>query len=214
MEHKAFIIYKSHCKIISKISNEKKWILLQKIIDYHETWEIYDTDIQVDMAFEFMRVNFDIDRERYEKKCEILSENWKRWGLAKARKWKQKLANAKNQSWKLANHSNEVEVEEEDVKEDENQTEIKNKLEEIPEWTLRKIFFEFLFSHCWFIEEKLSQESLNKIEVKIKEFVKVLWEQRTHLEIESFIEHHRNNKTVFKSTIGRLNTWLSNKLPK
>lgn len=83
MEHKAFVIYKSHCKLISKMTIEQKWLLFQKIIDYHENWIIENTDPVLDMAFEFMKINFDIDMEKYKNRCLINAENWNLWGRPK-----------------------------------------------------------------------------------------------------------------------------------
>lgn len=92
-----------------------------------------------------------------------------------------------------------------------NKKKIEEKIENLPEW-VRKDFFEFLLEHINFIEEEYSDKKIESIENKVKEFWELLWVKIASLEIESFISHHRNNKTVFKDTIGRLNTWLANKI--
>lgn len=91
MEHKAFIIYKSHCKVISSFNNEMKWELFWAIIDYHETWSYSIDNPMVEMAFQFMKQQFDLDREKYEILCEKRAEAWKLWWISKS---KQMLANA------------------------------------------------------------------------------------------------------------------------
>lgn len=204
MEHKAFIIYKSHCMIIKRLTNEQKWILFQQIIDYHESWEIYVEDQMVLMAFDFMKVNFDIDRDKYEDRCRINAGNGKLGGKAKASKWKRTLANGSK--WTRV-----APKEEENEYEEENKKIIKWKLEWLEEWTTRYEFFSFLLEHKY-IEEEYTNDAIEKIDSKLKEFLTRLWKDKAILEIESFIEHHKKSDTVFKSTIGRLNTWLSNKL--
>ena len=188
--------------IIKRLTNEQKWILFQQIIDYHESWEIYVEDQMVLMAFDFMKVNFDIDRDKYEERCEINAANGKLGGKAKASKWKRTLANGSK--WTRV-------APKEEEKEDENEKIIKRKLEWLEEWTTRYEFFTFLLDHKY-IEEDYNNDENEKIDTKLKEFLTRLWKDKAILEIESFIEHHKKSKTVFKSTIGRLNTWLSNKL--
>ena len=86
---------------------------------------------------------------------------------------------------------------------------ISEKINSMEKWTARYNFYSFLLEINDRIEEAIDTE---KIDNKFKEFLSKLWEQKAVLELESFCEHHRNEKTVFKSTIGRLNTWLANKL--
>lgn len=73
-------------------------------------------------------------------------------------------------------------------------------------------FYDFLLSHIEHIEHTINAEEIEKIDKKILEYRDKLWDDRAKLELESFCEYHRNENTIFKSTIGRLNTWLSNKL--
>ena len=127
------------------------------------------------------------------------------------KRWEKKDANA----LRTQSDSNAIkEKKRKEKKEKENNKELlEKKLSLLDRWTVRYDFFSFLLDNE-FIEEEYTQKILDSIEAKIMDFQKTLWSQRAVLEIESFIEHHRSNKTVFKSTIGRLNTWLSNKLPK
>ena len=73
-------------------------------------------------------------------------------------------------------------------------------------------FYSFLLSHIEHIEHDINEQEIQKIDRKILEYRDKLWDDRAKLELESFCEYHRNENTIFKSTIGRLNTWLSNKL--
>ena len=156
------------------------------------------------MAFDFMKVNFDIDRQRYEEKCRINAENGRNGGKAKASKSKRPLATA-------SKIKRSPPKEEEDVNEyeEENKKELEIKIEWYKEMNARKKFYIFLLWHIHLIEEKLE---IDKIDAKLKEFVENLWDKRATLELESFCDHHKKEKTLFKSTILRLNTWLSNKI--
>lgn len=194
--------------IIKRLTNEQKWILFQQIIDYHENWEIYIKDPMVLMAFDFMKVNFDIDREKYEERCRINADNGKLWGKAKASKWKRTLANASK--WNRV-APKEEEKEDKDVNEyeEDNKKKLEEKINWLEKWTGRYKFYSFMIEHIKLIEEELD---ISKIDNKLEQFRKKLWWEKAMLELESFCEHHLSNKTVFKSTIGRLNTWLSNKI--
>lgn len=81
-------------------------------------------------------------------------------------------------------------------------------------WLSRKLFFEFLIKRNkkWKIKQDINIELINKINNKLLDFKSKLWESRTSLEIEKFIEYHNENDTQFDSVISRLNTWLSNLL--
>ncbi len=79
-------------------------------------------------------------------------------------------------------------------------------------WDSRNKFFLFLnmLNNKWDILQEINIELLNSINDKIIEFKKKIWQDKTILEIEKFIEYHSIKKTKFDSVIARLNTWLGN----
>lgn len=81
-------------------------------------------------------------------------------------------------------------------------------------WLSRKVFFEFIITRNrnLKIKQEITIELIEKVNNKLIEFKNKLWENRTMLEIEKFIEYHNENNTQFDSIISRLNTWLGNLL--
>lgn len=62
------------------------------------------------------------------------------------------------------------------------------------------------------IQFELDIKWIQGIEKKLLDFNKTLWQDKAKLELENFWLHHSINKTVMKSVILRLNTWLNNKI--
>lgn len=179
-------------------------------MDYQDTWEIKEMDLSTEIVFESIRIMFDIDRNKYEKKCEALAKNWKKWWRPKKEtKQNQTKPNGFSEKQTKAKKPKEEEIEEVNEYEEVNKKVLEIKIESLPLWTARNKFYSFLLEHIKYISEKIEIE---KIDNKLWEFQRNLWDERARLELESFCEHHRNEKTLFKSTIWRLNTWLSNKL--
>lgn len=79
-------------------------------------------------------------------------------------------------------------------------------------WSVRHTFFSSMNKNIDLIYFQVEIESLKNIEKKLLDFKDKLWDDRTRLELESFWEHHKWEKTEIKSLIWRLNTWLSNKI--
>lgn len=105
-----------------------------------------------------------------------------------------------------------IDIQETILQETRNKEFLEIKISLLSKDSIKYDFYNFLIWMGTLLEEELNEEEIDRIDTKLNEFLKRLWKDRAILEIESFIEHHRKSKTVFKSTIGRLNTWLSNKL--
>lgn len=89
---------------------------------------------------------------------------------------------------------------------------LEQEINKYPEWSVRRNFYLFLKEHIPFIKYELDEKEIIRINKKLWEFLERLWDLKASLVIESFIEHHRTEKTEFKSIIGRLNTFLINKI--
>jgi len=80
--------------------------------------------------------------------------------------------------------------------------------------TTRFSFYQFLL----FLESEnrlttsLDESKMQAIETKLADYRTKLGDQKAKLELESFIDHHTESEVKFSSVIGRLNTWLSNKI--
>lgn len=195
---------RKYWELFSTLSNEEAWKLIKELFWY---------DAKIDGLTRVYRDMIWVDINN----METSAKNWIKWGRPKNKKtpgyWKSKpqvIENDNLNEEKIKEKKwNEEKISEE--KKNGNKKKIEEKIENLPEW-VRKDFFEFLLEHINFIEEEYSDKKIESIENKVKEFWEILWVKIASLEIESFISHHRNNKTVFKDTIGRLNTWLANKI--
>lgn len=78
--------------------------------------------------------------------------------------------------------------------------------------TTRYKFYESMLENIKYIEYELDKKWIDSIENKLLDFKKNIWEDRSKLELENFWLHHSTNKTVMKSVVLRLNTWLNNLL--
>ena len=66
MSKKSFIIFTSNYDILKKLTNEQMGVLFHKVFCYElkQDYEINDATVQ--MAFEFIKINLDINNEKYE----------------------------------------------------------------------------------------------------------------------------------------------------
>lgn len=85
-------------------------------------------------------------------------------------------------------------------------------LKNFPAGSTRYKFFFSMLQNASLLLFDLDTQKLETIEKKLSEFREKLGEEKSRLELESFWEHHSIEKTQIKSMIGRLNTWLGNKL--
>lgn len=105
-------------------------------------------------------------------------------------------------------------VNKETKKQIENENIIKKEIEKYEIWTTRYIFFSTLLENKDLLVYQLDEKSIEAIVNKLWEFREKVWEVKTRIELESFWEHHKSEKTQIKSLILRLNTWLSISLSK
>lgn len=73
-------------------------------------------------------------------------------------------------------------------------------------------FYTTMIENIEQIQFELDIKWIQGIEKKLLDFNKTLWQDKAKLELENFWLHHSINKTVMKSVILRLNTWLNNKI--
>lgn len=76
----------------------------------------------------------------------------------------------------------------------------------------RYTFYTTMIENIEQIQFELDIKWIQGIEKKLLDFNKTLWQDKAKLELENFWLHHSINKTVMKSVILRLNTWLNNKI--
>ena len=76
IKRKSFVLYTSYANQIEKLSVEEKGMLLDAIFTYQISGEVMSGMTPfVDIIFSFMKTQFDIDRTKYEDKCERLEKN-------------------------------------------------------------------------------------------------------------------------------------------
>lgn len=85
-------------------------------------------------------------------------------------------------------------------------------LEKLDNRTTRYKFYKSMLDNIKYIEYEIDSDWIENIENKLLDFKKNIWDDRSKLELENFWLHHSTNKTVMKSVVLRLNTWLNNLL--
>ena len=106
MEHKAYVIYRSQSALIRKLSREQKGLLFEAIIQYQEDWTMIDIgDLATEIVFEALRTQFDIDREKYDKRIKANQQNGSNGGRPKKSKNPPK-PNKKTENPQKANDEN------------------------------------------------------------------------------------------------------------
>lgn len=106
---------------------------------------------------------------------------------------KEKQDTGGNKKWNVENWNEEI---------------ILEQLKKYTPWTTRFCFFSALLENKEQILCQLEKKDMDAIEKKLWEFRTKLWDEKSRIELESFWEHHRVEKSQIKSIILRLNTWL------
>ena len=91
---------------------------------------------------------------------------------------------------------------------EENKNFLENEKSKFQNWTIRFSFYQFLLEKIENIDTTLNSEKIADINSKLNEFRSRLGDDKARLQIESFIDYHRENNTIFKSIVLRLNSWL------
>ena len=104
-EKDAFLIHNSQYQAVRNFSNEDYGKLFHAICRYHIKEDIGDLDDKIQVAFEFFKVQFEYDREKWEKIRESRSASGKKGGRPKS-KPKQTNANQSKSSQIITLHQN------------------------------------------------------------------------------------------------------------
>ena len=91
---------------------------------------------------------------------------------------------------------------------------LENKILSIPNPSIRYDLYSFLLSMEDNLQEEVNDKFFETIEWKLISYAKIIGQDKLWSEIENFILYHKAEKTVFKSTILRLNTWFNKKIIK
>ena len=118
---------------MDKLTTLQKGQLLEMIVEYHNTWSIIESDPVVGMLFGAMQINFDLDRQKYEKICEKRAASGKQWwrprkeeNQEKANGFEEKAKKANGFLEKQTKAKKPKEEEKEDEEEDEDEEEYIN----------------------------------------------------------------------------------------
>lgn len=83
-----------------------------------------------------------------------------------------------------------------------------------PNPSIRYDLYKFILSLWDKLQEEVNDNYFVTIEEKLLAYAKVIWKDSLWAEIDNFILYHKAEKTVFKSTLLRLNTWFNKKITK
>jgi len=83
MDKSSFLIYLSYEEQFNLLTDEQLGKLIKAIIKYEKTGEIPELDGMLNLAFSFIKTQLDIDRAKYNKKCEKNKENALKGGRPK-----------------------------------------------------------------------------------------------------------------------------------
>lgn len=193
---------------IKRLSLEQKWELLDAIYIYNMSWEIIEMSDMAWIVFDMMRWFFDTQKIKYKDKCDKNAENWRLWWRPKKEtEWKRTVIEKSERLKIKPMKSNEIKWNQIEL----NKTNITKEKEKYQEWTTRYNFYDFLENHKN-LDMDITEKEIGSINKKILEFREKLWEDKARLVLESFIEHHRTEETVIKTVVGRLNTFLINRI--
>lgn len=96
----------------------------------------------------------------------------------------------------------------------ENNKLIEDRMEITPNPSIRYDLYKFILSLWDKLQEEVNDNFFETIETKLLAYAKIIWKDSLWAEIDNFILYHKAEKTVFKSTLLRLNTWFNKKITK
>lgn len=91
---------------------------------------------------------------------------------------------------------------------------IEDRMEITPNPSIRYDLYKFILSLWDRLQEEVNDNFFETIETKLLAYAKIIWKDSLWAEIDNFILYHKAEKTVFKSTLLRLNTWFNKKITK
>jgi len=199
---------------------KKYWELL-KTISNDEVWKIFKCIFNWDCQLEWIsKIYYNLikaDIIQIENKVNKWKEWWKKWGRPIEKKplglWNLGLWNKKPLGIEKNNPSIIEYSRVENNIDKYNKENIKEKLIELypNNYKTPYIFFENLFLSNIDLQEEVNEDYIKKIYSKLTE----IFDIRTDLdnnefiwELLKFIEYHSYERTEFKSTVWRLNTWF------
>ena len=83
MDKNSFLIYLDYEEQFNLLTDEQVGQLIRAIIKYEKTREIPKLEGVIKMAFSFIKMQLDRDREKYNNRCERNKENGARGGRPK-----------------------------------------------------------------------------------------------------------------------------------
>ena len=83
LEKNSFLMYTDYEEHFNLLTDEEVGKLMRAIIKYEKTREIPELDGMAKMAFSFIKIQLDLDRKKYEIKCDKNKENGRRGGRPK-----------------------------------------------------------------------------------------------------------------------------------
>jgi len=76
----SFVLYHSYAKHLKRFSDEQVGKLMRCVFHYSETGEVLELEPLLEVAFDFIKEDIDINKEKYEETCKKNKENIeKRW---------------------------------------------------------------------------------------------------------------------------------------
>ena len=166
MEKDSFLMYKNHYKAINGLTFEQKGVLLDAIFMYQiEGEKPSDLPPLVSMAFDFMRIQFDFDNDKYADKCSRNQDNAKK-------RWKMRTDT--NACERIQTHAKHADNDNDNEYDNDNEKENKKKKDTsvIPPGGERLI--NFSFSEFWDLYDK----KVGKKDVLEKKWLKLTEKER------------------------------------
>lgn len=118
MDKSSFLIYLDYEEQFNLLTDEQIGQLMRAIIKYEKTREIPQLNGIVKMAFSFIKIQLDRDREKYEARCEKNRENAKKGGRPRKNQKDNLKANGFNENQMDAKKPDDDKEDEEDNEED------------------------------------------------------------------------------------------------
>lgn len=94
----SFVLYHSYAKHLKRLSDEQVGKLMRCVFHYSETGEVLELEPLLEVAFNFIKEDIDINKEKWERRAEINREVGKKGGRPKKSPTKPKEPNGFNKN--------------------------------------------------------------------------------------------------------------------